>query len=105
MRHQRGLWAWGGGNGFTPWTDSHGHDVIALWSDAGQAGRENRQDAEPDEEPVFLSCERLIAGVPKWLAAGLPEAGLESEGGRFLYTIPLQELSDRAQAIISSPQE
>ena len=105
MRSQRGLWAWGGPNGFTPWVDSHGHDVIPLWSDADGAVRENQQDAEPGEEAVFLSCERLIDGVPRWLDAGLPEAGLDSEGGRFLYTIPLEELVDRARAIVGSAPE
>lgn len=103
MRSQQGLWTWGDENGFTPWIDSHGHDVVPLWSDAEAAKRESQADADVGEGALFISCERMITAIPKWLAAGVPEAGLDSEGGRFLYTIPLEDLADRARAIVDDP--
>jgi hypothetical protein len=103
MRSQRGLWTWGDDNGLIPWIDSHGHDVVALWSDAEAAERESRADADPSERALFISCESMITAIPKWLAAGLPEAGLDSESGRFLYTIPLEELADRARVTVEDP--
>ena len=90
-----GLWAWGDEDGVAPWTDGDGHDVIPLWTDADRAEMESLPDAEPGEGPVFLDVEALLEAVPEWAAAGVGEAGLQSEGGRFLLTVPLAELTER----------
>jgi hypothetical protein len=95
-REAQGLWAWGSDQGFVPWTDSLGHDVMPLWTSAAQATSENQDDGDPDERPVFLSIDDLLERIPSWQQAGVDETGLQSEnGGRFLLTIPLSELADR----------
>ena len=90
-----GLWAWGDEDGVAPWTDGQGHDVVPLWTGADLAEQESLPDAEPGEGPVFLDVETLLEAVPEWAAAGVGEAGLQSEGGRFLLTVPLTELTER----------
>jgi hypothetical protein len=90
-----GLWAWGDEDGVAPWTDGEGHDVVPLWTAADRADQESLADAEPGEGPVFLSVEAMLEAIPEWMAAGVGEAGLESEGGRFLLTVPLAELTER----------
>jgi hypothetical protein len=44
---------------------------------------------------VFLDVEALLDAIPEWVAAGVREAGLQSEGGRFTLTVPLTELTER----------
>ena len=90
-----GLWAWGDEDGVAPWTDGEGHDVVPLWTGADRAEVESLADAEPGEGPVFLDLEALLEAIPEWMAAGVGEAGLESEGGRFLLPVPLAELTER----------
>jgi hypothetical protein len=58
------LWAWGTDDGFAPWTDSLGHDVVPLWISAEQATAENRDDSDPDERPLFLSTDHLLQRIP-----------------------------------------
>ena len=89
-----GLWAWGDEDGVAPWTDG-GHDVLPLWTGADRAEAESLADAEPGEGPVFLDVDALLEAIPEWVAAGVEAAGLESEGGRFLLTVPLAELTER----------
>ena len=89
-----GLWAWGDEDGVAPWTDG-GHDVLPLWTAADRAEAESLADAEPGEGPVFLDVEALLEAIPEWVAAGVGAAGLESEGGRFLLTVPMAELTER----------
>ncbi len=89
-----GLWAWGDEDGVAPWTDG-GHDVLPLWTDADRAEAESLADAEPGEGPVFLDLDALLEAIPEWVAAGVGAAGLQSEGGRFLLTVPLAELTER----------
>ena len=94
------MWAWGNDDGFTPWTDSLGHDVVPLWVSAEQATAENRDEGDPDERPLFLSIEHLLQRIPAWQQAGIQETGLQSEnGGRFLLTIPLAELADHLRHV------
>ena len=90
-----GLWAWGDEEGVAPWTDGEGRDVLPLWTAADRAEAESADGAEPGERPVFLDVEALLDAVPEWMAAGVGEAGLEAEGGRFLFTVPLTELTER----------
>ena len=90
-----GLWAWGDQDGVAPWTDGEGRNVIPLWTAADRAELESLADAEPGEGPVFLDVEALLEAVPEWAAAGIGEAGLQSEGGRFRLTVPLAELTER----------
>ena len=90
-----GLWAWGDEDGVAPWTDGNGHDVVPLWTAADRAEEESMSDAEPGEGPVFLGVEALLEAIPEWVAAGVREAGLQSEGGRFTLTVPLTELTER----------
>ncbi len=90
-----GLWAWGDEDGVAPWTDGDGRDVLPLWTSAERAEAESQADAEPGEQPVFLDVEALLEAIPEWVAAGVGEAGLQSEGGRFLLTVPLAELTER----------
>ena len=90
-----GLWAWGDEDGVAPWTDGDGREVLPLWTSAEHAELESRADAEPGEQPVFLDVEALLDAIPEWVAAGVGEAGLQSEGGRFLLTVPLAELTER----------
>jgi hypothetical protein len=90
-----GLWAWGDEDGVAPWTDGEGRDVLPLWTAAERAEEESRADAEPAEQPVFLDVEALLEAIPEWAAAGVGEVGLQSEGGRFLLTVPLAELTER----------
>ena len=89
-----GLWAWGDEDGVAPWTDG-GHDVLPLWTAADRAEAESLADAEPGEGPVFLDVDALLEAIPEWVAAGVGAAGLESEGGRFLLTVPMAELTER----------
>ena len=90
-----GLWAWGDEDGVAPWTDGEGCDVLPLWTGAERAQEESRADAEPGEQPVFLDVEALLEAIPEWASAGVGEVGLQSEGGRFLLTVPLAELTER----------
>jgi hypothetical protein len=89
-----GLWAWGDEDGVAPWTDG-GHDVLPLWTAADRAEAESLADAEPGEGPVFLDVDTLLEAIPEWVAAGVGAAGLEAEGGRFLLTVPMAELTER----------
>ena len=96
VRESQALWAWGDDRGWTPWTDSLGHDVVPLWISADQATEENQDDSEPGERPLFFSLDYVLVRIPAWREAGIAETGLQSEdGGRFLLTIPLEELADR----------
>ncbi len=96
VRESQGLWAWGDDQGWTPWTDSLGHDLVPLWISADQATEENQDDSEPGERPLFFSIDYVLERIPAWQEAGIAETGLQSEdGGRFLLTIPLEELADR----------
>ncbi|TFV52169.1 DUF2750 domain-containing protein [Geodermatophilus sp. DF01-2] len=90
-----GLWAWGDDDGVVPWTDREGREVVPLWTGPEQAEAEVRADAEPGEAPVFLDVDALLEAIPEWMAAGVGEAGLQSEGGRLLLTLPLAELTER----------
>ncbi len=90
-----GLWGWGDTDGIVPWTGEDGHDVVPLWTAADRAEEESMSDAEPGEGPVFLGVEALLEAIPEWVAAGVREAGLQSEGGRFTLTVPLTELTER----------
>jgi hypothetical protein len=91
---QGGWWTWADESGVTPWTDSHGHDVIPLWTSAQRATEESRGSAEEGVGPVFLGTGKLLALVPRLLEAGVTEAGLQSEGGRFLLTVELASLEE-----------
>ncbi len=96
VRQSQGLWAWGDDQGWTPWTDRLGHDVVPLWTSADQAAEQNQDDSEPGERPLFFSIDYVLERIPAWREAGIAETGLKSEdGGRFLLTIPLEELADR----------
>lgn len=90
-----GMWAWGDEDGVAPWTAADGSDVVPLWTSAQRAGQESQAGAEPGEGPVFLDVEALLEAIPEWLAAGAGAAGLESEDGRFLRTVPLVDLTER----------
>lgn len=103
VRGSQGLWAWGGDNGFSAWTDSHGHEVVPLWTSAEQATLENQDDSDPGEQPRFLGIDYLLERIPSWQQAGMNETGLQSEnGGRFLLTIPLSELAGRLRDLRTS---
>ena len=90
-----GLWAWGDEDGMAPWTDGEGHDAVPLWTSADRAEVESMGDAEPGEGPVFLDVEALLEAIPEWVAAGVGAAGLQAEGGRFVLTVPMAELTER----------
>ena len=90
-----GLWVWGDEDGVAPWTDGGGHEVVPLWTAQEQAEAESLADAEPGEGPVFLDVDALLDAIPEWVAAGVGEAGLQAEGGRFALTVPLTELTER----------
>jgi len=90
-----GLWVWGDEDGVAPWTDGRGHDVVPLWTDPGRAEAESRDGADPGERPVFLDVDALLEAIPEWVAAGVAEAGLDPQGGRFPATVPLAELTER----------
>ena len=89
----RGLWGWGDADGLTPWTDAEGRAVVPLWTTAERAAAESREGAEPGEEPLFLDLDALLAEIPDWLTNGVAEAGLDPDGGRFVLTVPLADLS------------
>lgn len=96
--------AWGGSQGFTPWIDSEGHDVIPLWASEAQARQESEQDSDPGETPVFLTLEQLLRGTDIWRAGGISEVGLHSEGGRFLLTLSVENFRDLIERCRDEPQ-
>lgn len=94
----KGFWVWMDDQGIIPWTDSAGHDVLAIWNSPEQAEAESVNDADADsahERPKFYAIPDALMRMDSWQAAGVKEAGIQSEGGRFLLTIPLAELEAR----------
>ncbi|MGY5885343.1 hypothetical protein [Modestobacter lacusdianchii] len=88
VRTEGVLWGWGADGGLIPWEDRQGRLTLVFWRSAERASEENAdEDAGPGEGPVAHPVAVLLEKLGSWVEKGVAVFGLESRGGRILYSL------------------